>query len=109
MLWLSNLAVTRAIARVKEARIRRRRNPTLSLYLKRDRGDAQTPYIDSLGAQVTVPFGSSTQNAPVLAEAREKLAQAEARMARTRRELNLKRQQAWQELQRGAGTGAAPQ
>jgi len=100
VLWLSNLAVTRAVARVKEARIRRRSNPTLSLYLKRDRGDAQTPYIDSLGAQVTVPFGSSTQNAPALAEARQELAQAEARMARTRRELNLKRQQAWQELQR---------
>jgi len=100
VLWLASLAVTRALAQVRETRIRRRSNPELSLYLKRDRGAVEEPYNDSVGAEITIPFGSSTQNAPALAEAREELARAEARMMQTRRELNLKRLHAWQELQR---------
>jgi len=100
VLWLATLAVTRALAREREARIRRRENPELSLYLKRDRGTIDEPYTDSVGAEITVAFGSSTQNAPALAEAREERARAEAHLAQTRRELNLKRQQALQELER---------
>ena len=100
VLWLASLAVTRAITREKEARIKRRDNPHLSIYLKRGRGAEVEPYNDSVGAEITVPFGSSTQNAPALAEAKEQLAQTEAHLAQTRRELNLKQLQARQELQR---------
>lgn len=100
LLRLARLGVERAAARKREVRIARRENPVLSLYVKRDRGIEQDPYNDSLGAEITVPFGSSTQNAPALAKAGEQLMQSQANLTRTKRELDLKLIHARQELER---------
>ena len=100
LLFLARIRVERAAARKREVRIARRNNPVFSLYVKRDRGIEQDPYNDSLGAEITVPFGTSTQNAPALAKASELLVKSQAALARTQRELDLKLIHARQELER---------
>ncbi len=100
LLRLAQLGVEHTTMQKRETRIARRENPVFSLYVKRDRGIEQDPYNDSLGAEITVPFGTSTQNAPALAEASEQLAHSEAALTRTRRELELKLIHARQELER---------
>jgi len=100
LLRLAQLGVERAAVRKREVRIARRDNPVFSLYVKRDRGIEQDPYNDSLGAEITVPFGTSTQNAPALAEVSELLVRSQAALTRTKRELDLKLIHVRQELER---------
>ncbi len=102
LLELAQLDVKRASAQKRAVYIARRENPVFSLYVKRDRGTRQESYNDSLGGEITVPLGSSTQNAPALAEASERLARSEAALGKVKRELELKLIHARQELERAS-------
>jgi len=96
----ARLAMERAIAQRYETQIRRRENPVLSLYLKRDRGAARDPYNEYVGAEISIPFGTALHNAPALAEAAEQVEISRAAYAETRRQLTLNLTHARQELDR---------
>jgi outer membrane protein TolC len=72
----------------------RRARPVLTFYAKRDRGVREDPYTNSVGAEVSIPFGSGAHSAPGLAKAEADLTTAQARLATVERQLQLDQQQA---------------
>ena len=78
-----------AQARVNDTRMQRRASPVVSLYAKRDRGVRGEAYTDSLGIELSIPFGSSSHAAPAIAEAEAELTGMEGEAALTKRQLSL--------------------
>ena len=68
--------------------------PVLTFYAKRDRGLREDPYTNSVGAEISIPFGSGSHSAPGLAEAEATLTTAQAMLASVEREIKLDQQQA---------------
>lgn len=62
-------------------------HPTIAFGLKRDRGSAIEPDIDSIGVSVSIPFGTQRHAKAGSADAEIALADLDARIQRTRREL----------------------
>ena len=80
------------IARAKagDTRLRRRAPPVISIYAKRDRGARSEAYTDSLGIELSLPFGSRAQAAPAIAEAEAESTGAESEAALVKRQLELR-------------------
>ena len=79
--------VAEALARMGVARRASGGNPTLSLGVKRQRGDGRTPFDNSVEVAVSVPIGLSSHSRPAVAEAGRALGQTEADHALMVREL----------------------
>jgi len=79
-----------ALAKVNDTRLQRRAAPVVSLYAKRDRGMRGEEYTDSLGIELSIPFGTSSHAAPAIAEAEAELTGVETEAALLKRELELK-------------------
>jgi len=92
--------VETARARTADARAQRRASPVVSLFAKRDRGDRNQDYTDSLGLEVSMPLGTSAPAAPAIAEAEAELTRAQASLELARRELQLELTKAEQEVAR---------
>jgi len=92
--------VETARARTADARARRRASPVVSLFAKRDRGDRNQDYTDSLGLEVSMPLGTGAPAAPAIAEAEAELTRAQASFDLARRELQLELARAEQEVAR---------
>lgn len=78
LLAASESGVAEALARMGTARKASGGNPTLSLGVKRQRGDGRTPFDNSVEVAVSVPIGLSSQRRPAVAEAGRALGQTEA-------------------------------
>lgn len=72
----------------------RRAPPVLTLYAKRDRGVSDDPFTNSIGAEISIPFGSGAHSAPGIAEAEAELTRSQAALAEIERELVLTQKQA---------------
>ncbi|MCF6211661.1 MAG: TolC family protein [Gammaproteobacteria bacterium] len=92
--------VAQMTARRDDSRRQRQSAPEMTLYAKRDRGSAQDSFGNSLGAEISLPFGSKYSTAPQVAESEAALAQARMGLASAKRSLELKRVQTHQELKR---------
>lgn len=99
-LLVMKLAVEQARARRNDVRLKRRENPVLTLYAKRDRGIGGEPYDNSLGLGISVPFGTHASAAPRIAEAELALTRAKADWAQAQWALKLEVEQARQEVAR---------
>ncbi|HFE47677.1 MAG TPA: TolC family protein, partial [Chromatiaceae bacterium] len=64
--------------------------PVISIYAKRDRGARSEAYTDSLGIELSLPFGSRAQAAPAIAEAEAESTGAESEAALVKRQLELR-------------------
>jgi cobalt-zinc-cadmium efflux system outer membrane protein len=84
---LADAAVDRARAARDAARARPAAAPVLGLTVRRERGEAAAPWIDSVGVGLTVPLGRSGTRARERGEAERTLALAEAERAALRRDL----------------------
>ncbi len=89
-----------AQARARNVRAQRRASPTVGLYAKHDRGIRGDEYTDSLGLELSLPFGSHRQAAPAIAEAEAELLRQRADAALVERELKLALEQAEQAVAR---------
>ncbi len=100
LLRREQLRVAQVTAHRDDSRRRRQSAPEVSLYARRDRGSSLDPFGNSLGAEISVPFGMKYSTAPQVAEAEAALARARMGLASAKRDLELKRVQVDQELQR---------
>jgi outer membrane protein TolC len=98
--------VQRQRAARDDARISQRANPLLYLGARRERGSSDDPHINSLGAEIKIPFGGAGHAAPAIAEAEAALTEAEAKYLETRNELELALEQQRLALEQ-AKTGVA--
>jgi outer membrane protein TolC len=76
-----------------DTRISHRENPLLKLGAKRQRGSDADSYVNSLGAEIKIPFGGAGLAAPAIAEAEAALTEAEAAYAETHHDLELELEQ----------------
>jgi len=76
-----------------DARISHRENPLLKLGGKRQRGSDADAYVNSLGAEIKIPFGGAAHAAPAVAEAEAALTEAEAAYAEAHHDLELELEQ----------------
>jgi outer membrane protein TolC len=79
--------VERARAELDAARREGSGSPELTLGTRHERDDSASPYSDTLAVSVRVPLGSRAHNAPRTAAAATALAEAQAELVQTRREL----------------------
>jgi len=100
LLLREQLRVAQMTARRDDSRRQRQSAPKVSLYAKRDRGNALDPFGNSLGAEISVPFGMKYSTAPKVAEAEAALAQARMGLASAKRSLELKLVRIDQDLKR---------
>ncbi len=100
LLRREQLRVAQMAARRDDRRRWRQSAPQVTLYARRDRGSALDPFGNSVGAEISLPFGSKFSTAPQVAEAEAALAQARMGLASARRDLELKRVRIEQELAR---------
>lgn len=77
----------------------RRARPVLTVYAKRDRGMRNDPFTNSIGAEVSIPFGSGAHSAPGLAKAEAELTGAQSDLAAVERALSLDQRQSERALQ----------
>jgi outer membrane protein TolC len=89
-----------AQARASDTRGQRRAAPVISLYTKRDRGDREVEYTDSIGIGFSLPLGTRAHAAPAIAEAESELTAAQAETGILKRQLELSIAEAGQELAR---------
>lgn len=94
-------ALRQAMDRMAEASaftevIRQRSNgrPSLDVFWRDFRGDAQAPGVNALGIGFAVPIGKSPRREPEAAKAYEVFAVAEAELLATKRELDLQHHEA---------------
>lgn len=83
------LAAAQAVAQLAHARLNvaeknRRDAPELAVRLVRDRGEFNTPYANSIGIKLTVPFSSSARMRQESSAALAEEAQAQAELAQIR-------------------------
>ena len=71
--------------------VRQRSNarPSIDLFWREFRGDAQSPDINALGIGFAMPLGRSPRREPAVARAYEEFADAEAELIGTKRQLDL--------------------
>lgn len=93
-----------ARAQTRDVRIGRRSAPVLTLYAKRERGIEADPYNNSVGAEISLAFGSAAHAAPRIAEAEAALTEVQVSQAAVQRELELHREQAEQALEQAGRT-----
>ncbi|MCF6354640.1 MAG: TolC family protein [Candidatus Polarisedimenticolaceae bacterium] len=98
----AELAIEQARAQRNDVKLKRRDNPVLTLYAKRDRGIGRDPYGNSLGVGISVPFGTHASAAPVIAGAELALTEAQADWAQVTWALELELEQAHQGTVRAA-------
>ena len=98
----AKLAIEQARAQRDDVKLKRRDNPVLTLYAKRDRGIGRDPYGNSLGVGISVPFGTHASAAPGIAEAELALTEAQANWAQVAWALELELEQAQQAVMRAA-------
>ena len=89
-----------ARARAADTRAQRRAAPVISLFTKRDRGDRDVEYTDSVGVGFSLPLGTRAHAAPAIAEAESELTTAQAETDILKRQLELSIAEAGQELAR---------
>ena len=77
-----------ASARLAASRARPGQAPMVGLTLRRERGQAQAPWIDAVGVSVTMPIGGSGARVRAEAVAAQELAVADADRLRLRRALD---------------------
>lgn len=92
----------RTRAQRDDSRIKRRNNPVLTLLTKRERGSEFDSYDNSIGAQISVPFGTHSYAAPRLAEAEAALTEVQVQRLATERSILLQQKQALEELEKTA-------
>lgn len=90
------------VAKVNDTRMQRRTAPIVSLYAKRDRGMRGEAYTDSLGIELSIPFGSRSQTAAAIAEAEVELTNVKAASALLKQQLELQIANAEQESSKAA-------
>lgn len=95
---LSGLRVARAQAEQDRARGERRAPPVLSVGSRRERGAYDPVYTNSVGVELTVPLGLTSQAGPAIASQALAVAEAQAEFKRTQREVELNWRQAQQTL-----------
>ncbi|HEB92771.1 MAG TPA: TolC family protein [Gammaproteobacteria bacterium] len=100
LLQREQLRVAQMTARRNDSRRQRQSAPEVTLYAKRDRGSAADSFGNSLGAEISLPFGSKYSTAPQVAESEAALARARMGLAAAKRRLELKQVRIDQELQR---------
>lgn len=100
LLHREQLRIAQLAARRDDSRRTRQSKPELTLYAKRDRGNVIDPYNNSLGAEISVPFGMAYSTAPRVAESEAALARARMDLAAARRNLELERVRLAQDLSR---------
>lgn len=100
LLRREQLRVAQMTARRDDSRRRLQSSPEVTLYARRDRGSSLDPFGNSLGAEISVPFGSKFSTAPQVAESEAALARARMGLAAAKRDLELKLVQVEQELKR---------
>ena len=76
-----------------DARLSHRETPLLSLGARRDRSTDTDQHVNSVGAEIKIPFGGASFNAPAVAEAEAALTEAEAAYAETHHDLELRLEQ----------------
>lgn len=97
-LIIAQAQYTLAQSRVGSAQLAGREAPELALRWVRDRGDAATPYADSVGIKLTVPFGSPARQRQESAAALAEASQAEAELARAQQRIAQNVARAQQDL-----------
>lgn len=100
LLRREQLRIAQMSARRDDSRRQRQSAPTVTLYAKRDRGNELEAFNQSLGAEISLPFGTRFSTAPQVAESEAALAQAQMRLAAAKRRIELKRVRLRQELSR---------
>ena len=100
LLQREQLRVAQMTARRNDSRRQRQSAPEVTLYAKRDRGSVEDPFGNSLGAEISLPFGSKYSTAPQVAESEAALARARMGLAAAKRRLELKQVQIDQALKR---------
>jgi outer membrane protein TolC len=88
----------RTRAQRDDSRIKRRNNPVLGLYTKSERAFESASYENSIGVQISVPFGTRSYAAPRLAEAEAALTEVQVQHLATERSILLQQKQALEEL-----------
>jgi outer membrane protein TolC len=97
MASMSETGTARAVR--NDTRRNRRARPVLTFYAKRDRGLREDPYTNSIGAEISIPFGSGAHSAPGLAKAEAQLTSAQATLAVVERRIRLEQTQAERALE----------
>lgn len=87
-------AAAQAAAQLAQARLgmaekTRRNTPELALSIARDRGDFNTPYANSVGVKLTLPFSSESRVRQERSAALVEVAQAQAELAQVSQRLAL--------------------
>jgi len=100
LLQREQLRVAQMTARRDDSRRQRQSAPEVTLYARRDRGNALDSFGNSLGAEISLPFGTQYSTAPQVAESEAALAGARMGLASAKRSLELKQVQINQQLQR---------
>ncbi len=90
----------RVRAQRDDSRIKRRDSPLLVLSTKRERGSDEGSYINSIGAEISVPFGSRSFAAPRLAQAEAALTEVKVQQLSAKRNILLQQKQALQQLEK---------
>jgi outer membrane protein TolC len=88
LLRMADAEIARARAQADLTSAEGRGNPVLTIGPRRQRDPLGTSYTDSIGVQVSGPFGGQAHAAPATAAAVRRVAEAEARRVATLRELD---------------------
>jgi len=100
LLQREQLRVAQMTARRDVSRQQRLTTPEVILYARRDRGAALDPFGNSVGAEISLPFGTRFSTASLVAESEAALSRAQMGLAAAKRELELKLVGSRQEVQR---------
>ena len=73
-------------------------NPSVSFGVRRERGNGLSPYVDSLGFSVSVPFGGRAVVSAAVSDARNEKIDAEVVLLKTQRDLNAQLHEVEHEL-----------
>jgi outer membrane protein TolC len=87
--WLRYLSSEVAVERASVDRARRqaRGSPTMSVGMRRDRGDAFQPYNNALALSFSVPFGGGSAVSTAVGDAESRRVETEVSLVSARREL----------------------
>ena len=91
-------AIALALAKIKLASKTPRDNPELGVFMRSERGTANTAYGDSIGISLSLPLSTESRNRPIVAAANTVLVQAESEYRQTQLRLDLEIVRARQNL-----------
>ncbi len=93
-----NTGIDLAEAHIDEVRHKASSNPSLSFGVRRERGNGLSPYVDSLGVSLSVPFGGRAVISAEVSDARVEKVDAEVLLLKTRRDLDTQLHEVEHEL-----------